>query len=115
MMFVSMAAFGFGAGGLILMNNFVWADYFGRAHVGAIRGASMPIALVFSAAGPPVAGYVQDATGSYNPIWWVGLALMLTGAVILLLTPPPRSGGARAVAAPGVLGDGALQPERRLP
>ena len=90
MMFVAMITFGLGAGGMILLQNFLWAAYFGRAHVGAIRGAALPMTLVFSAAGPPVAGAVQDATGSYNPVWWVGMALMFTGALILFLTPPPR-------------------------
>jgi MFS family permease len=97
LMFLSMAVFGFGAGGMILLQNFLWADYFGRAHVGAIRGAGMPIMMLFSAAGPPVAGYVQDFTGSYNPIWWAGAALMFAGAIILLVTPPPRRGPREAV------------------
>lgn len=90
MMFVSMFLFGVGAGGMILLQNFLWADYFGRGNVGAIRGASMPMTMVFSAAGPPLAGYVQDATGSYNPVWWAGIALMLVGALVMWTTPPPR-------------------------
>ncbi len=90
MMFVSMVLFGFGAGGMILLQGFLWADYFGRQHVGAIRGASMPVTLVFSAAGPPVAGLVYDQAGSYNPVWWVGIGLMLAGALVLAVTPPPN-------------------------
>jgi MFS family permease len=90
MMFVSMVLFGFGAGGMILLQGFLWADYFGRQHVGGIRGASMPVTLVFSAAGPPVAGLVYDRVGSYNPVWWVGIGLMLVGAFVLAITPPPN-------------------------
>ncbi|MFN0147174.1 MAG: MFS transporter [Dehalococcoidia bacterium] len=92
LMFLSMVIFGLGAGGMILLQGFLWADYFGRAQVGAIRGASMPITLVFSAAGPPIAGLVYDQTGSYNPVWWVGIGLMVTGAIVLALTPPPKKG-----------------------
>ncbi len=90
MMFFSMVLFGFGAGGMILLQGFLWADYFGRQHVGAIRGASMPVTLVFSAAGPPVAGLVYDQAGSYNPVWWVGIGLMIAGALVLAATPPPN-------------------------
>ncbi|MCC6381960.1 MAG: MFS transporter [Dehalococcoidia bacterium] len=94
MMFISMATFGLAAGSMIVLQNFLWADYFGRVHAGGVRGASMPVTLIFSAAGPPLAGYVYDFTGSYNPIWWVGIFLMLGGALLLLLTRPPDSGAA---------------------
>ncbi|MFN0096579.1 MAG: MFS transporter [Dehalococcoidia bacterium] len=103
MMFLSMIVFGFGAGGMILLQNFLWADYFGRANVGGIRGAAMPFTMVFSAAGPPLSGYVQDSTGSYNPVWWVGSVLMVIGAAILVTTPPPgkrREAAGREAEAP---------------
>ena len=78
-MFVSMSLFGFGIGGMMYMQNIIWADYFGRLHLGAIRGVVNPITMIMSAAGAPIAGYVYDATGSYTPCggqalgscWWV--------------------------------------------
>ena len=93
MMFVSMSVWGFFAGAMLLLQNFVWADYFGRAQAGAVRGYSMPITLIFSSAGPPAAGYVNDISGSYNPIWWLGIFLLLCGSLVLLFTNPPRRGG----------------------
>ena len=95
MMFVAMSVWGFFAGAMLMLQNYVWADYFGRAHAGAVRGYSMPITLTFSSAGPPAAGYVNDITGSYNPIWWVGIFLLLCGALVLVLTNPPRHRGSR--------------------
>ena len=88
-MFSSMAIFGLGIGGMMFLQNFIWADYFGRAHVGAIRGFSMPINLILGAAGAPVAGYVYDYTGSYSEVWWVGVGLMVCSALLALVTPPP--------------------------
>ncbi len=35
-MFISMAVFGVGIGGMMFLNNYIWADYFGRGSVGAI-------------------------------------------------------------------------------
>jgi MFS family permease len=88
-MFLAMITFGAGIGGLMLIQNYVWADYFGRQHLGSIRGVVMPITLVFGGIGAPLAGYVRDATGSYTGIWLVGIALFLVGAAVLAMTPPP--------------------------
>lgn len=89
-MFLAMAMFGSGIGGLFLLQNYVWADYFGRAHLGRIRGVVMPITLIASGVGAPLSGYVRDATGTYTGMWLAGIVLCLTGAGLLALTPPPR-------------------------
>ena len=89
-MFISMAVFGLGIGGMMFLQNFIWADYFGRDSVGSIRGIVNPINLVVGGLGAPAAGYVRDITGSYDPAWWAGVALMTFGAVLTVLTPPPR-------------------------
>jgi MFS transporter, OFA family, oxalate/formate antiporter len=90
-MFVSMISFGTGIGVLGLMNNYLWADYFGRQHLGAIRGAVTPIMLGCSSIGAPVAGYVRDATGDYGLVWTVSTVLMVLGALTIGLTPPPAA------------------------
>ena len=89
-MAISMAVFGLGIGGMMFLQNFIWADYFGRESVGSIRGIVNPINLVVGGLGAPAAGYVRDITGSYDPAWWAGVALMTFGAVLTVLTPPPR-------------------------
>ena len=90
-MFISMAVFGLGIGGMMFLQNFIWADYFGREHVGSIRGIVNPINLVVGGLGAPAAGYVRDITGSYDPAWWAGVVLMTFAALLTVLTPPPRS------------------------
>ena len=89
-MFASMITFGFGIGAGMLMQNYLWAEYFGRRYQGSIRGAVTPITLLFGGAGPPLAGYVRDAVGSYEPVWYVAVVLMVLGAVVVATTPPPR-------------------------
>jgi cyanate permease len=88
-MFASMITFGFGIGAGMLMQNYLWAEYFGRRHQGSIRGTVTPITLLFGGAGPPLAGYVHDLVGSYDPVWSVAVGLMVLGAVVLAATPPP--------------------------
>jgi predicted MFS family arabinose efflux permease len=92
MVYASMWVFGMGIGGMMFLQNYIWADYFGRGHLGKIRGLVMPITLVAGGAGAPVAGYVYDATGTYNQIWWAGVAFMLFGALIVAFTGRPRRG-----------------------
>jgi MFS family permease len=92
-MFLAMISFGLGIGVLMLMQNYLWADYFGRRHLGSIRGAVMPVTLLFGGAGAPIAGYVRDFTGTYTPIWLAATALMAVSALVLALTPPPRPAG----------------------
>lgn len=100
-MFISMIVFGLGIGGTHLMQNYLWAEYFGRGHLGSIRGAVMPIMLVLGGTGPPLAGYVLDFTGSYTPAWAASTVLMAVGAVVLARTPPP---GAPEETAPATSG-----------
>ncbi len=97
-MFLSMAVFGLGIGSMIFLQSFMWADYFGRKHLGSIRGVVMPVTLIVGGAGAPVAGYVRDATGSYDPIWWAGVGLMTTCAVAIAVTAAPRRPGQRSLA-----------------
>ena len=89
-MFISMAVFGVGIGGMMFLNNYIWADYFGRGSVGAIRGLVNPINLVVGGIGAPAAGYVRDITGSYDPAWWVGVGLMSAAALLTIFTGAPR-------------------------
>ena len=89
-MFLSMWIFGIGIGGMMFLNNFIWADYFGRHNVGGIRGFVNPINLVVGGIGAPAAGYVRDIWGSYDPAWWVGVGLMSGAALLIVLTGAPR-------------------------
>jgi MFS family permease len=93
-MFVSMITFGLGIGVWILMQSYIWAAYFGRGHLGSIRGAVIPLTLGFGAAGAPLAGYARDLTGSYLPAWLAAVGLMLVAALVLATTAPPRPAAA---------------------
>jgi MFS family permease len=89
LMFWSMALFGLGIGTNMFNQNFIWAEYFGRTNLGSIRGIVMPINLFIGGLGAPAAGYVVDMTGSYDPAWWAGVALMLVAAVLFVVSNNP--------------------------
>ena len=88
-MFSSMSVFGCGIGGMMFPQNFIWADYFGREHFGAIRGFAMMFNLILGGIGAPLASYVHDWTQTYGIVWWTAVALMVCSALLVLATPAP--------------------------
>ncbi|MBI2170517.1 MAG: MFS transporter [Chloroflexi bacterium] len=93
LLFLAMGTFGVGVGGMMLLQSYLWAEYFGRASLGRILGFVTPITLIFSGLAGPLAGYVRDRTGSYDPIWWPSVGLLVLAAAIILFTPKPRKPG----------------------
>ena len=80
----------FGYGGTIPIGSFLWARYFGRRHIGAIRGVGRPITLVFSTSGPIATGAFFDATGSYVGAFLILALVYLLGAIVVNLSEVPR-------------------------
>jgi OFA family oxalate/formate antiporter-like MFS transporter len=64
--YLAAALFGFGVGGILTLLPIAWADYFGRAHFGAIRGVALSAQVVAQAAGPLISGAFRDRTGDYQ-------------------------------------------------
>jgi MFS family permease len=80
--------FGLGIGGWTVGQVVLFANYFGRAHAGAIRGFGQLAAGPVGAAGPLLAGYLHDATGDYTvpfKIFFASLGLVI---IALLLARP---------------------------
>ncbi|MBA7676157.1 L-lactate transporter [subsurface metagenome] len=68
----------------------IWPNYYGRLHLGSIRGVSMASTVVFAALGPLPFGLVYDITGDYSLAILVLLALPVLCAVASLLAHPPK-------------------------
>ncbi len=76
-------------GGVITLQQIVFANYYGRDSLGAIRGVVWPVQMVANAIGPFVAGLVYDLTGSYFSIFVAfGVILFLSGVLSFLAHPP---------------------------
>jgi MFS transporter, OFA family, oxalate/formate antiporter len=63
--YLAAGVFGFGIGAILTLLPVAWADYFGRAHFGAIRGIALPAQVLSQAAGPLLSGALRDLTGDY--------------------------------------------------
>ena len=75
---------GLGWGGFAVLQGLLWAQYFGRAHLGAIRGFFAPFNMISSIVGPVAAGFLYDLQGNYQfalslllVTWTIAIAVML--------------------------------------
>lgn len=67
----------------------VWADLFGRAHLGAISGLATTILVAGSALGPLPLGYAKDMLGSYSSALTVSSLLPFILAISVIMVPAP--------------------------
>jgi cyanate permease len=90
MMFLSTIVFGSSVGVGMIVHTYIFASYFGREFLGAIRGIVMPINLLSAGLGAPLVGYLHDYTQNYVPSWWALLVIYGLSAAIILTALPPR-------------------------
>jgi len=88
--FIAACCFGAGIGGVLAVLPLAWADYFGRASFGAIRGAALSVQVSAQAAGPLLSGLLRDAYGTYVASLACFAALSLLSVLAAALVRPPR-------------------------
>ncbi|MFN3974889.1 MAG: MFS transporter [Dehalococcoidia bacterium] len=93
--FLGTILFGAGVGGLGTLVPVTWANYYGRANLGTIRGVTLPVQVVSQAVGPLVIGGLYDLMGSYDVALLVAAALATMAGCLAFLARPPRLTRAR--------------------
>jgi MFS family permease len=87
--------FALGMGGsqglMMAVGSTVWVRYYGRTHLGKIRGSLTTVGVAASSFGPFLMGAAYDLTGGYSGILTVFLFVYLPLAVAALFATPPRS------------------------
>ena len=94
--YVAACFFGGGIGGILTVLPIAWADYFGRASFGAIRGVALTMQVTAQAAGPLVSGLLRDLTGNYDLSLECFAALSFVSVLLALLARAPKSPGGTA-------------------
>lgn len=97
MMMVVAFCHGLAVGGNFVLRPLIVADYYGRAHLGAINGVVRPFNTVCTAFGSVIVASLYDLTGAYVAPFAVVTSMWFISGVAALLAPPPR----RPAAAPG--------------
>ena len=88
---ISAATIGFGVGGLHLLVRLAWADYYGRRHLGSIRGVTLSAQIGGQALGPILGGFLFDITTNYRLPFFVFASAVFTGAILVTSATAPKS------------------------
>jgi len=89
--YLAAALFGLGVGGVLTLLPIAWADYFGRANFGAIRGLALSAQVLAQAAGPLLSGGLRDLTGDYQASLYGFAGLSILSVLAALAARQPRS------------------------
>ncbi|MGG1688029.1 MFS transporter [Pseudalkalibacillus sp. NRS-1564] len=69
--------------------NIIWPNYFGREHLGSIKGIATTTMVIGSAFGPLPFGIAFDVFGGYTEILLIILIFPILGTIAAFMSPPP--------------------------
>lgn len=70
--------------------NIVWPNYFGREHLGSIKGLAQTVMVIGSALGPLPFGIFYDWLGGYQEVILLTLLFPITAGILALSSPQPE-------------------------
>lgn len=89
-LYIGFLLYGIGLGGSWVLQELVWATYFGRLSLGVVRGLGIFVTYSFGAAGAPFFGFVHDVTGSYQASFFAFVVALAFSALLSLMVRAPR-------------------------
>ena len=81
--------FGAGYGSLLVLGPAVIGNYYGERAFPIINSVLAPVMLPFAAAAPAGAGFIFEATGSYDLAFAGAIALLVAGLIAAFFMKPP--------------------------
>ena len=89
LVYLGFFLYGTGLAGSFVLREVIWANFFGRASLGKVRGLSLFFSHLFAASGAPFFGFLHDRMGSYNLSFAIFACALFTSALLILLAKPP--------------------------
>jgi MFS transporter, OFA family, oxalate/formate antiporter len=83
LVYVGFLSMGIGWGGLLPLQEVIWATFFGRRYLGSVRSTAMPFTFGMSALGPVLVAYYYDQVGNYD-LALLAIALCNIASAIML-------------------------------
>lgn len=88
-LYLFFVMYGLGMGAALPLTSILRARYYGRKAYGSIQGTSALMLMPSGVAGPVMAGWIWDRTGSYMLVFtFLAAALGVSAVTILFATPP---------------------------
>ncbi len=82
---------GISTGLISLVGGTMFARYYGRKHLGKLRGSVITAQVASSSMGPFITGIIFDQTGSFQISLWIFFGLLIPAAVASLWAVKPRA------------------------
>ncbi len=77
---------GFGWGGMLPLQEVIWASFFGRRYLGSVRSMALPFSFGLSAVGPVLVALYYDIAGNYDlALIAMGICNLLSALLLLRL------------------------------
>ncbi len=89
LVYAGFALLGFGWGGMIPLQEMIWASFFGRRHLGSVRSAGLPFSLIIGAGAPLVVSIYFDKVGNYDGAFFTIAAMNVLASILLFSLPQP--------------------------
>lgn len=89
LVYLGFFLYGTGLAGSFVLREVIWANFFGRASLGKVRGLSLFFSHLFAASGAPFFGFLHDRMGSYNISFTIFSCALFTCAFFILFAKPP--------------------------
>ncbi len=83
LVYLGFLLMGIGWGGLLPLQEVIWATFFGRRYLGSVRSMAMPFTFGMSALGPVLVAYYYDLFGNYD-LALLAIALCNIASAIML-------------------------------
>ncbi|MFC1920928.1 MFS transporter [Chloroflexota bacterium] len=89
-LWLAVALYGLGLSGIMIIQEVLWANNFGRLSLGMVRSLAFLVAFGFGASGPIAINAVFDTLGSYHPAFYVIIGLSALAAFTMAIVRPPK-------------------------
>jgi MFS family permease len=81
---------GISTGLISLVGGTMLPRYFGRKHLGKLRGWVLTAQVAGSSLGPFITGLIYDLTGSFQISLWIFVVILIPAALVSLLATQPQ-------------------------
>lgn len=83
LVYAAFLLMGIGWGGLLPLQEVIWAAFFGRRYLGSVRSTAMPFTFGMAALGPVLVAYYYDLVGNYD-LALLAIALCNIASAVML-------------------------------